>query len=145
MNKEQRTQVIAEAKSWLNTPYHNNAQVKGAGVDCAQLLVGIYVGAGIVPAFDPGYYPAQFGLHRDEELFLSFVERYATATSYPQPGDCVLFQFGRCYSHGGIMVDDTTIIHAAMRERAVCFASLADTDLASRKPLFFTIEESNGR
>jgi cell wall-associated NlpC family hydrolase len=142
---DQRAAVLAEARTWVGTPYHNHARIKGAGVDCAMLLLEVYAGAGVIPTFDPGYYPAQFGQHRDEELFRGFVEQHATATSYPLPGDCVLFQFGRCYSHGGILIDDTTIIHAAMRERAVCFASLADTDLASRKPLFFTIEESNGR
>lgn len=30
----QRAAVVAEARSWIGTPYHNCADVKGAGVDC---------------------------------------------------------------------------------------------------------------
>lgn len=35
---QQRAAVIAEAESWLSTPYHHEARIKGHGVDCAQIL-----------------------------------------------------------------------------------------------------------
>jgi cell wall-associated NlpC family hydrolase len=136
----QRGAVIAEAREWIGTPYHSHARLKGIGVDCAMLMREVFVRAKIVPAFEVGHYSEQFGLHRDQELFRSFVEFHAVLTDAPEPGDCVLFKFGRCYSHGGILVDDSTIIHAAMRERSVCYASLSDADLADRAPLFYTIE-----
>lgn len=37
-----RGQVVDEARSWVGTPYHKAAMVKGAGVDCATLLIAVY-------------------------------------------------------------------------------------------------------
>ena len=54
---QQRTALVDAARSWLNTPYHHKARVKGAGVDCAQLLIGVYTDAGLIEAFDTGDYP----------------------------------------------------------------------------------------
>lgn len=139
MTPAQRKAVVAEATTWLSTPYHSHGRIKGVGVDCAMLLLETYSRAGIIVPFDPGHYPEQFGLHRSEEQFLGFVERYATEIDAPRAGDCVLFRFGRCYSHGGIMVDEVRLIHAVMRERMVCYSDLTDTDLASREPRYFTI------
>jgi cell wall-associated NlpC family hydrolase len=145
MTPEQTTAVITEATTWLNTPYHPSGRIKGVGVDCAMLLLETYSRAGLIEAFDPGAYPDQFGLHRSEEQFMAFVTRYATEIEAPVPGGCVLFRFGRCYSHGGIMVTDTRLIHAVKREGRVAYADLTDADLhepngADRSPRFFTIE-----
>jgi cell wall-associated NlpC family hydrolase len=30
-----RAAVVAEARSWLGTPFHHQGRVKAAGVDCA--------------------------------------------------------------------------------------------------------------
>src|SRR5262249_43477037 len=44
-----RAAVVAEAESWIGTPFHHAARVKGAGVDCLMLLAEVYERAGIVP------------------------------------------------------------------------------------------------
>ena len=36
-----RAAVVAEAIAWLGTPYHHRARIKGVGVDCAQLALGV--------------------------------------------------------------------------------------------------------
>ena len=36
-----RQMVVAEARSYLGTPFHDQARVKGVGIDCLGLLVGI--------------------------------------------------------------------------------------------------------
>lgn len=140
MTPEQTAAVIAEAESWVNTPYHDHGRLKGVGVDCAMLLLEVYNRTGIVTTDDPGFYPSQFGLHHNEELFLGFVERHATEVVEPVPGGCVLFRYGRCYSHGGIMVSRTRLIHAVKRDRRVVYSDLTDTDLIDRRPRFFTVE-----
>jgi cell wall-associated NlpC family hydrolase len=48
MSASQRAAVVAEAKTWIGTPYHHAADVKGHGVDCAMLLVRIYGDLGLV-------------------------------------------------------------------------------------------------
>ncbi|HXA47516.1 MAG TPA: NlpC/P60 family protein [Burkholderiaceae bacterium] len=137
--RTQREAVVAEAREWLGTPYHHRAQVMGAGVDCGQLLVAVYVACGLVAPFETGDYPADWMLHREEERYLGWVKKFAVETATPQPGDIVVWQFGRCISHGGIVVEWPQIIHAYRPE---CMCVLGDGsigDLAHRKPRFFTI------
>ena len=33
-----REAVVTEAKTWIGTPFHHAARIKGAGVDCLMLL-----------------------------------------------------------------------------------------------------------
>ncbi|MDD3157659.1 NlpC/P60 family protein [Anaeromusa sp.] len=107
--------VINEAYSWIKTPYHSGAKLKGVGVDCGQLLIAVYENAGYLAAgeCDPGYYSPEWHLHKSEEKYLGWIERYCDPiTGDPEPGDIVLFKFGRCVSHGGIFVGENKIIHA---------------------------------
>lgn len=47
----QRQAVVAEAKTWIGTGFHHEARIKGAGVDCAQLLIAVFSACGFVPEF----------------------------------------------------------------------------------------------
>ncbi len=44
-----RAQIIAEARTWIGTPFHHQARLKGprGGVDCVGLLVGTAGAVGI--------------------------------------------------------------------------------------------------
>ena len=37
-----RADIVAEARSWIGTPYRHQASLKGAGADCLGLIRGIY-------------------------------------------------------------------------------------------------------
>ena len=39
MNQRQR--VVAEAETWLRTPYHHMGRIKGGGIDCPTLLAEV--------------------------------------------------------------------------------------------------------
>lgn len=108
----ERAAVVAEAHEWLGTPWHHRARVKGQGVDCGQLIGEIFTACGLVDAFDTGDYSMQHHLHRSDELVKGWVERFAGPVETPLPGDLVLFKFGRCFSHLGLVVAWPTIIHA---------------------------------
>lgn len=129
--------VVEIAKTWLRTPYHHSARVKGAGVDCAQILLDVFVEAGLIEDFDPGDYPPDWMMHRSEERYLSFVTDRADLVESPQPGDVVLYKVGRCFAHGGIVVDWPTIIHASSRDRMVCLADGTQGWLAGRDVQFW--------
>ena len=45
----EHSDVIAEARSWLGTPYHHQQCAKGHGVDCARLVEGVGVALGLMP------------------------------------------------------------------------------------------------
>jgi cell wall-associated NlpC family hydrolase len=117
----QRATVVAAARAWIGTPYHHAADVKGAGVDCAMLLVRVYSDLGLISPFDPRPYVRDWMLHRDDERYLGFLLERARMVSEPGPGDVILFRFGRCFSHGGIVTkfDPLTIVHAFAPARIV--------------------------
>lgn len=75
----ERARVVQEAMSWLKTPWHHHSRVKGAGVDCLQLLVAVYEAAGVCLPWakkdDP--YPIDCFLHEKESRYLPFVETFA--------------------------------------------------------------------
>ena len=117
----QRAAVVAEARSWIGTPYHNCADIKGAGVDCGMLLVRVFVDTGLCPPFDPRPYPADWHLHRGEERYLGFIFDRCCEVAQPLPGDVMVLRYGRCYSHGGIVTrpNPLTMVHAFHPARRV--------------------------
>lgn len=134
-----RNRVIAEAQSWLRTPYHHLASVKGVGVDCAMLVVEVYKAAGLVPAdLDPRPYVPDWHLHRGEEKFVGWLQQFGTLRDgdpreVAQPGDVVIWRFGRTFSHGSVVIDAAgTIIHAYREAKCVVLGNLAEDMLASR-------------
>jgi cell wall-associated NlpC family hydrolase len=110
----ERAAVVAEARSWIRTPWVHQADVKGAGVDCAMLLARVYINVGLVPLFDPRPYPADWYLHRSEERFLGVLLARSHQVKKPEAGDVVMFRVGRCFSHGAIVTraDPLTIVHS---------------------------------
>jgi cell wall-associated NlpC family hydrolase len=136
---EQRAAVVAEAMTWLRTPYHHLARVKGAGVDCAQILIAVYAAASVIDAFDPGFYVHDWMLHRSEEIYLGWVEKYAHCVEVPQPGDIALYRFGRTVSHAAIVVDWPTVIHAHLPDRMVVLADAEKGELPGRLFGFYSL------
>lgn len=136
-----RSRVVAEALGWLGTPYHHAAMVKGAGVDCAMLLVAVYGGLGLIPAdFDPRPYPHDWHLHRDEDRFLNGILRFGREVETPLPGDVAVWRFGRVFSHGGICVGDNRVIHSYLN-RGVVLDDLGQAELVRRPVRFFSLME----
>ena len=110
-----RKAIVAEAISWINTPFHHAARVKGAGVDCANLLVAVFAAVGLVPDVLLEHYPPDWHLHRDEGRFLAVLSQYADplpAGESPLPGDIAMFTYGRQAAHGAIVVGWPVVCHA---------------------------------
>src|ERR1700726_3360245 len=94
-----RAAVIAEAESWIGTPFHHAARIKGIGVDCLMLLAEVYERAGIIGHIDPLFSVPGLPLPRDSERHLDGLVRYAREIAGPpQSGDIALFRFGRTFS-----------------------------------------------
>jgi NlpC/P60 family putative phage cell wall peptidase len=135
MSAMQRAAVVAEARSWIGTPYHHAADVKGHGVDCALLLVRVYCDLGLVEPFDPRPYTRDWFLHRNEERYLGFLLARSHEVREPALGDIILFRIGRCFAHAGIVsrVEPLAIIHAfAPSSHVVEDVIAANADLLGR-------------
>lgn len=121
MTEDVRQRVVAEARSWVGTPYHNCADIRGVGVDCGMLLLRVYVNCGVFENFDPRPYPHDFHLHRGEEWYKRLLLERGRQVERPQLGDAILFRVGRIYSHGSIVVglDPLTVVHAVRHYQKV--------------------------
>lgn len=138
-----RAAVVAEAASWIGTPFHHAARVKGAGVDCLMLLAEVYERAGVSAHIEPPFYVPDWHLHRDAERYREGLLRYARPIAGPPqgpeplPGDIALFRFGRTFSHGAIVIQWPRLIHAYWTI-GVVWGDATLYPLAGRAARFFT-------
>lgn len=134
-----REQIVVEARSWLKTPYHHHARVKGVGVDCAQILIAVFAAVGVIDEFDPGNYARDWHMHRNEEVYAQWLDRFGRRVETPAVGDVALFRFGRTFSHGAIVVDEQpSFIHSYI-ETGVTLTRIDEAPLAGRPVLYWSI------
>jgi NlpC/P60 family putative phage cell wall peptidase len=124
-----RQDIITESLTWLNTPWHHRACVKGIGVDCVHLLLGIAQALHLVePAWQAPMYSQSFHFHVEHALVQATLEALG-ATPVPlstrQPGDILLFHFGLSCAHAAILLPDNRMIHAVKDQGRVLIVSLA--------------------
>ncbi len=146
-----RDKIVTEARSWLLTPYAHAGRIKGAGVDCATLLVEVYGAVGAIPPLEIASYPPDWHLHRGEERYLDLVLTHAREIdkAETQPGDVALFKFGRAFAHGSIIMPPgwPHIIHA-YKEAGCVIADHGDGGrLGEREVRFFAVggQRAEGR
>lgn len=125
-----RDKIIKEALDWVNTPFLHQARVKGQGVDCAQLTLGIALNVGLVSRSDVikvPQYPIQLANLR-EEILLHTLESFGCEEiklEKAKPGDILVFKYGRIHSHLGILIEKNRFVHAfAKGSKIVCCAWL---------------------
>lgn len=128
-----RRRILEVARSWLGTPFHHGARVKGAGVDCAQFLAAVYEEAGIVEQVAlPATYPPDWFLHQHDSRYVDGLLEHTRRVDTPEPGDLAAFQFGRSLSHGAIVVAWPTIIHAYVDGGVLLDDAMRNARLAER-------------
>lgn len=115
-----RLAAVAEARSWVGTPYCHQASVKGAGADCLGLLRGIWrVIMGDEPEQPPPY-SADWSEASGDERLLAAAMRHLLPIDPEQAGigDVLLFRMRASApaKHVGLLVSDAVdqgrIIHA---------------------------------
>lgn len=146
LTAEQRERIVRAAREWLGTPYHHHGRVKGAGADCAMFPLSVFQECGLLPLnYRPPQYSVQWHLHRSEELYLSEVRKFCIEIAGPpQPGDFVVFRFGRTFSHGAIVLHWPLIIHSYIPRGVLLSNALHDGELAGRAMKSFEILTTEG-
>lgn len=128
--------IASEAYTWLGTPHVNGAKIKGKGVDCGMLLIGCLEGAGCCPkdSIKIKPYSNEWHLHHSEEWFKGYVEKYCKEIKLDdlREGDFLLYQFGRCCSHGAVYVGNNMVIHSVV-EQGTILSSLDDVMFVDKK------------
>lgn len=112
----QSTDIVAEARLWIGTPFHHQASLRGTGTDCLGLIRGVWrVLYGTEPEPVPAYAPdwAEATAH---ETLLAAARRnlIEVDTGNPLPGDVLLFRLRADgpARHCGILSTPTWMIHA---------------------------------
>ncbi|MEX8520078.1 MAG: hypothetical protein AB3X44_16330 [Leptothrix sp. (in: b-proteobacteria)] len=143
MHDDLRARIVEEAYSWMNppTPYHHHARLKGIGVDCAQILIGVFEACGVVANVDPGNYAHDWHLHHSEELYANHLDLYGVRTTEPQAGDVALYKFGRTYSHGAIVVNNNLDVIHSYIGRGVILSRPHEDPLDGRPVLYWSINK----
>jgi cell wall-associated NlpC family hydrolase len=111
MDAETRTSILKEARTWIGTPYHHRGRVKGVGVDCGGLIYELFARHLPLKPF-PSDYPADWALHSGPERYLDFIQEYVHEAKAPAICSLVVIQYGRSFSHGGLVTERNTVIHA---------------------------------
>ena len=114
MDIDLRLAAVAEARSWLGTPYQHQASLKGVGCDCLGLVRGVWRSLyGAEPEQPPPYRPdwAEAG---GQETLLEAAQRWLLPAGEPVPGDLLLFRMveGAPVKHAGIVSAPGRMIHA---------------------------------
>ena len=116
MNRADPALIVAVARSWLGTPYHDQASVKGAGVDCLGLARGIWREVvGPEPVSVPPY-SRDWGEVMPSEVLAEGAAGWlqSIALAEAAPGSVVLFRMtpSAIAKHVGILTSEANFIHA---------------------------------
>lgn len=121
---ELREQIVAEARSWIGTPYHPNAQRKKAGCSCATFIYAVMLECNLVPQEQIGNYSNDWFLHIREDIYTKRLMRLLRYNSEPelkmtyrrpeiQPGCILLLKASnaRYNNHGGVVTQWPWLVH----------------------------------
>jgi cell wall-associated NlpC family hydrolase len=110
-----RADVIAEARSWIGTPYAHQHRAKGIGADCLGLLIGCCRNLGLVaPDFDVNGYARK----PDGVTLVTRCDEYMDPVREDdvKPGHVLVIAFKKEPQHIGILADylygGFSLIHA---------------------------------
>ena len=107
--------VIAEAMSWLGTPYRHQGSTRGVGCDCLGLIRGIWRAlVGPEPESAGSYAPDWAEAGADRLMLAARRHLIDRGGATPRPGDVILFRWRPHMpaKHAGIMLGDDRFIHA---------------------------------
>lgn len=81
--------VVREAREWLGTPYRHQARLRGVGVDCVGLIVGVGLATGALIGFDDAAFSPFKGYGRlpHPERMGEAMRRFLCQIETPRPGD----------------------------------------------------------
>ena len=108
--------IVASARSWVGTPYHDQASTKGAGVDCLGLARGVWREVvGPEPTAIPPYSRA-WGENHATELLAMGAASWLIPVDRKEAGagTVVLFRMvrGAIAKHVGILTGEGTFVHS---------------------------------
>jgi NlpC/P60 family putative phage cell wall peptidase len=111
-----RAAIIAEARTWIGTPYRHQGSLRGVGCDCLGLLRGLWRGLIGPEPEKPDPYSPDWAEAGGNEALIKAAQRHLVALpdlTFAE-GDVILFRFRNNVpaKHIGIAAGPTQMIHA---------------------------------
>ncbi len=70
-------------------------------------------------------------MNHDRERFVEgILERGGVEVDEPRIGDVAIFRFGKCFSHGALIINSEEVVHAFFKSGIVLVSRRDETDLA---------------
>ena len=100
--------VLDEARTWLDTPFHHQGRLKGVGVDCIGVIIGVAHALGI-----SDFNTVDYGRIPNGNMLRALLEQNMLSVPIwdSRPGDIGLFTFEREPQHVAIFTD-TGLLHS---------------------------------
>lgn len=126
MSPVSRDALVAEARSWIGTPYRHQGSIKGVGCDCLGLVRGVWRAVLGDEPEAPGAYAPGWAEASDGERLLDAVQRHCARREAIAPGDLLLFRWraGLPAKHIGIATTGLRFVHA---QDGACICEVALT------------------
>lgn len=119
MTIAERDLVVAVARSWLGTPYHDQASLQGVGCDCLGLARGVWREVVGPEPFPIPSYSRDWGETGPVEVLAigARTAMFEIAPADAEPGTLLLFRMrpGAIAKHVGILTAPDRFIHAYER------------------------------
>jgi cell wall-associated NlpC family hydrolase len=130
--------IVVEARSWIDTPFHHAAEKKGVGVDCVHLARAVYAKFNLLPE---DFAMPDYTLNPNGQRLVEFLYRMFESVDERalRPADLVLIQPDDYPRHVGIVAERDgrrTIIHAS-NARSIIPARVVETRLMFSRALKF--------
>lgn len=112
-------ELIAEARTWIGTPYHHGGRIRGAGCDCVSFTASLLESMGLSGIVLPDVYKI-----RPDGTLLAHLERNRDlyreiSVNEMQAGDVVLIRLYKEPQHFALYTGEGTVIHSDMRHGVV--------------------------
>lgn len=111
-----RSDIVAEARAWIGTPYRHQASLKGVGCDCLGLVRGVWRAVigdepQIAPAYSRDWAEASSAETLRDAARAHLIE---IGLAEFQPGDVLLFRYRERYpaKHAAIVSAPQLMVHA---------------------------------
>jgi NlpC/P60 family putative phage cell wall peptidase len=131
-----RQRYAEQARTWLGVPYEHRGVTRG-GCDCTGLLIGVARDLGYLKNYRLRKYPVDWNLHGMADNYIAEqLGRFAIEipNGRAEAGDILIFHFGKCLAHCGILVDaeKMLMIHCYRTSKKVALAVVRNSHWSQR-------------
>jgi NlpC/P60 family putative phage cell wall peptidase len=110
------TEIVRVARTWIGTPYHHQASIRGVGTDCLGLVRGVWREVFGTEAELPPAYSRDWAEASGRETMIEAARRHMTEIdpAAARAGDVLIFRLrpGMVAKHAGIAAGTAMMIHA---------------------------------